>query len=351
MNKQNPSLNVLKPLLLLAHFGEAESLLSEGAFEKKKEGVLDYFENDSYRLLLSGEGKYNVLTSLTHFLAIFAPSTSKIVNLGLAASLEELFALEHSYFVRSSYQAVDKALDFEFKSFTTSYYDKPFVDCLSLDFRLLTGKNLDLYLPIASLVDREAWAIGQVCKYFSLPFIVRKTISDSPYKQATDCQAVMKNKKHWSDLIAQDFAEQVAPMLNVDTAFKEAPLHSIFSDKDFYFTYSMKNLWPLKSKFTKNLDELILRSKEYKFTPKERSTWLFSMLSHNSAQSRIHQELDRCFAELGPHVKIREKEDRPDFELQYRFKELEELEALTKMISNIQKEKLNLLLQGKIDVF
>lgn len=160
-----------KPLLLFAHRGEAKTFFTHDNLQPFSQIFPRAFENSRYYLLITNEGFQETTENLTHFLAIHHNQISKIINMGVAGSLNDKTTLETVYPIKTIYG------ENEFKSFNIQTPDACH-DLISSKTSVDDSEKAKTLSSIASIVDREAWAIASIAKKFNLDFYCYKLISD-----------------------------------------------------------------------------------------------------------------------------------------------------------------------------
>lgn len=180
----------MKPLIVFAHYGEAQAFLKYYSPIKKKIDFVEYFESDILFFLISGEGGQQVNEKLIHLLAKVAYAVSDVFNFGVAGSLQDEVNLDNIYPIRTLYR-YGESLPF-FNSFTTAYTQeseskngKNFkerlslpLDIVSTDHRVLSSNFASLLKPFGHLVDMESYFIASVAKRYKKKLYVFKYTSD-----------------------------------------------------------------------------------------------------------------------------------------------------------------------------
>jgi len=179
-------------LLTIAHHGEAQEFI-----KRKYKQTVDFHFNGLYRsedgmLLVSGEGLQMTSMRLTAVYTYFSHQIDRIINMGIAGSLSSELQLNQIYGVRTVHH------EMKGKSGFPSFNCKETlskVDCVSAVHSVLTDQHARELSPIADIVDRELWAVGSVCKLFSIPFKSYKLISDKAGNQTNMEEIVSKAPK------------------------------------------------------------------------------------------------------------------------------------------------------------
>lgn len=184
-------------LLHLAHRGEAQELIKH----LKMSAVENFghiYQNEHFYLIISGEGPDETLTQLAW--CVGKLPITKIINLGIAGSLNENYQAGEIYPVRTCYAYRENAPVFQ--SFTS--ISKSTIDCITTYARVLDDDFAQKLKPFAAIVDREVWACGKVAKTFKLPFESFKLISDMA-GSSTECFDLKKRAQEFSHKLAEYF--------------------------------------------------------------------------------------------------------------------------------------------------
>jgi Phosphorylase superfamily len=256
-------------LITMAHLGEAQALIDE--FELKKTSP-HIFENDQLILLLTGEGPFEAASSTAHLLG--QKKIERIINLGVAGSLNENIQLGEIYPLRSIYLVIDGKP--QFKSFKSN--DKG-IDALTSFERILKPEKALALTGVAEIVDREAWGVAFSAKNFSVPFESAKLISDYA-GQIGACELVREEAYSSSLKLSQYLKNKLE--IRPEEIFSEIKL------PDFHFTFSMSHQFDdllekisLREDLTKDeiLKTLPLEDlRMLKLRPKERGARLIEIL-------------------------------------------------------------------------
>jgi len=177
-------------LLTFAHRGEAQHFLKNDDFQSVDFLFDGLFKNKNKYLLLTGEGMQSTHKKMEIVLKNIGTKISEVVNLGIAGSLTEDIELESVHLVNQI-----KKED-ENKSYQTQYV-KSGLDCISALNRVLDINYKNKLSLEAHIVDRELWAVADVCSRFNLPVFSIKLISDFA-GGTTDTKRIIQKAKEYS---------------------------------------------------------------------------------------------------------------------------------------------------------
>lgn len=222
----------MSKLLVFAHHGEAQSFISH--FKLKPIDRTTY-RNDELHLLICGEGKENALFHTTKYLA--QNNIDSVYNFGVVASLRENIQSLQVFEVRTIYS--HNGVKPQFHSFTTNANST--IDCVSSESRVLTKEQKLPFIPMAELLDREAWAIAMSAKNFNKEFYCFKVVSDE-LEEHDFCHTVKEQAEIYSTKLLNAFIKHYK---EIKITFEQE--ESLELPSYFYFTRSMQE------KFTKLL--------------------------------------------------------------------------------------------------
>lgn len=249
----------------MAHLGEAQGVIDSFNLKKTSEGV---YQNEQFVLVLTGEGPFEAATKTA--LALSAYNITKVLNLGIAGTLDNQFKKGEIHPVRSIYLVQN--LIPQFKTFQS--FDKG-LDCITSFERILDPDKAQFLKGIGTLVDREAWGVAFACKTKGVPFESYKLISDVAGTQNA-CEVIKGEAEEFAGLIKGFLKEK----LQIKT--KE------FNLPGFYFTFTsthqfhdLINKLSIKLELNQEqiLEEIPLKDlRELEITPKERTKKLLQIL-------------------------------------------------------------------------
>jgi hypothetical protein len=178
-------------LITMAHLGEAQGVIELFNLKRTTSQV---FESDNLTCLITGEGPFEAATSTAAQLG--QKKYRSVINLGIAGSLSEDFAVGTIHPVRSVYLVIDGKPQFKsFKSFGEG------LDCVTSFERILSPAKALPLSGIAHLVDREAWGVAMAAKTLAIPFHSYKLISDQAGSLGA-CEVVREKADEWSQMLA-----------------------------------------------------------------------------------------------------------------------------------------------------
>lgn len=205
-------------LITMAHSGEAQGVIETFRLKKIAEGL---FQSEEFVLLITGEGPFEAATKTALTISQF--SITKILNIGIAGTLDETFKKGEIHQVRTVYLVQDLKPQFKtFQSFETG------LDCLTSFERILDPEKAKSLRGIGTLIDREAWGVAMAAKTAGIPFSAYKLISDiAGTKEA--CELIREEAAH--------FAESISTFLK-DMNLKSSEPVAL---PGFYFTFTSEH--------------------------------------------------------------------------------------------------------------
>lgn len=222
-------------LIVLAHYGEAQSIIDHYSLSKKSE---ELYQNSQMTLLLTGEGPFEATARMSSLLG--SGNYSSVINLGIVGSLNPKLLIGEIYEVRTVYLAIDGKL--QYKSFTLS--DKG-LDLITSFERILKEEKAEVLKGFGELVDREAWGVAFSCKDHGVPLRSFKLISDVAGTLGA-CESVKESAPIFS-------LKLLAKLKEILNQKEEAKPDGHALDDSFYFTFSLKH------KFQNLLEMICLR--------------------------------------------------------------------------------------------
>ena len=276
-NKQGPA------LLCFAHHGEARAFMVNA--KRQVLGIVeDLYHTDVGYILITGEGLYNSLQALTATLSL-KNEICNVINFGVAGSLSDDLNINEIIEVRTIYASADEG--FEFKSFTLNENAK--FDCISAYKRINSEKDSQPLRVIASIVDRELWAIAKVCHDFSRPLRSFKIISDFA-SDGSSCLRVKEQAESFSQKLFEHYSALELPMKHSN--IEQSLLNNLYftvSQKDLY----LKLLSQLKLKLNQTGGQIIetLMSKvDHSLKPKAKTAMLLKLMNEVLNPHRVEIE-------------------------------------------------------------
>lgn len=246
-------------LLIFAHRGEAKAFFSSDNLSHDKNSPLtDLYYGESYYLLMTGEGHENAMNKTSIALTYLKQQSieiKQVINLGICGSINpNNDDLNQIIPIRTLYSFRGKQ---DFKSFTCANLENSNasrMDLITVEDRVLKKEKVNDLLPIANLVDREAWAIAySVFSFFKIPFFCIKLVSDNVHFEDEFCKNIKENAENYSIQLYQYYIE-IFNLPDTNKEEEDLPLEL----KDFYFTQAQKNLFfALKEKLQLTYLEMI----------------------------------------------------------------------------------------------
>ena len=189
-------------LLVFAHRPEAYHFLEQDHWTSVPDLPFSLFKNQKQKqwLLITGEGLDKALISIASVLT-WQNDINTVINLGVCGLLKdhsESLQQEEIYPLRTVY-AEGFSGQLQHRSFTLKSAQKEgSYDCISASQRVLdenSSWNLSHHAP---LVDREVWAVANVCDQFKIPFYSYKLISDIA-GDSTACLDIRSQAQSYSE--------------------------------------------------------------------------------------------------------------------------------------------------------
>jgi hypothetical protein len=332
-------------LITMAHLGEAQGVINHFQLSRITPQL---FENDELSCLITGEGPFEAATLTAAQLA--RKTYEKVLNLGIAGTLDESVPIGTIHEVRSLYLVIEGKPQFKtFKSNSTG------LDCLTSFERILQPKKAQILQGVATLVDREAWGVALAAKQASVPFTSAKLVSDVAGSLGA-CELVQSNAEEWAELLLQEAKKQLVR--------KELPSSAI-TLPGFHLTHSMnlrleQSLKKLSLRKEISPEELLAslpleQWRELKILPKERTRLLLEYLDEKL--DPLKKILDQNLREW-KHPYFSEQIDihtdptweSPTVKVQFQVSTPDELHHKLKVLEQLDLEKFHQLRLGEIHV-
>lgn len=185
-------------LLVFAHKGEASHFILKLNFKPKEFVFPGLYSNGQDLLLLTGEGIQNATERSAIVLATFSKNINKIINIGIAGSLDINIPVNQIKIISESYKESNESIEpkkFKFNESGSSWR------CVSANDRVLDLDYAQRLARHADIVDRELWAIASCAKLFQLPVSAIKLISDNTLQEShkEQCQDIKALAKKMSE--------------------------------------------------------------------------------------------------------------------------------------------------------
>jgi len=186
-------------LLTFAHHGEAQHFLNCDNFQPIEFLFDNLFKNKTNYLLLTGEGLEATHKRLEVVLSSFRGKISEVINLGIAGALTDDIELESVHHVnRVKKEDENKCYQIQDK--------KSGLDCISALNRVQDVNYKNKLSAEAQIVDRELWAIADICSRYNLPISSIKLISDYAGK-TTDTKSIILKAKEFSKILYNSYKD------------------------------------------------------------------------------------------------------------------------------------------------
>lgn len=240
-------------LIVLAHFGEAQSFVQELSLVPAP-GSSHFFESEEVDLLLCGEGPLKALMKTMK--ALGKKKYDHVINAGVAGALKEGFEIGEVFSARTLYHSSNDRLHYQSFSALRPEGLKS-CDVLSSDQRLFSLAHDHPFRAFSDLVDREVWGIAQACSEYEVPLVSIKVVSDiignaptakQPRSREEVCKSVLSSASAFSEKLLRTYQDHVAPFLKKQ---KEAIEHNqrarhelaqeVLTDSQFLWTHSLEN--------------------------------------------------------------------------------------------------------------
>ena len=332
-------------LIVLAHYGEAQSIIDHYSLSKKSE---ELYQNSELTLLLTGEGPFEATARISSLLAL--GNYSSVINLGIVGSLDASLPLGQIHEVRTIYLAIDGKL--QYKSFTLANEGR---DLITSFERILRADKAQVLRGFADLVDREAWGVAFACKEHGVPLRSFKLISDMAGELGA-CESVKENALIYSRQLLAKLSE----LLNLQ---EQARKNAYVLDDAFYFTFALKH------KFQNLLEMICLRDelsedevmkkidlnelKELNTSSKIRAKMLVDKLEilADPFKGKLQEALGnwkKKYQGLDIHTDSQWESEEVKFSFQ--IKNQEELQQKIQILQSVDLTPYQNLVQGRIDV-
>ena len=99
-------------LLTFAYQGEAQCFIGPLKHKIISYCSVDYYENDSIILLITGEGVQSASEKVAIILAHFIGQITEVYNFGIAGALTQKLTIDEIYQIRTSYRSHNDEMSF-----------------------------------------------------------------------------------------------------------------------------------------------------------------------------------------------------------------------------------------------
>lgn len=331
-------------LIVLAHYGEAQSIIDHFSLSKKSE---ELYQNSELSLLLTGEGPFEATSRVSSLLG--SGNYSEVINLGIVGSLSDKARIGDIFEIRTIYLVIDAKL--QYKSFNFAGE----IDLITSFERILHPEKAQALKGFGDLVDREAWGVALSCKEHRVPLRCFKLVSDVAGTIGA-CESVKES--------AQSFSlKLLAKLEEVLGEKKEERNSGINLDEHFYFTFSLKH------KFQNLLDMISLRDeltheqilekvdldslKELNITSKARAKILVDKLEVllDPFKGKLQEALVNWKKKYqGIEIFTDPQWESEEIKFTFTIKNSEEMKQKILVLNSVELTPFQNILEGKIDV-
>lgn len=285
-----------KLLLTFAHKGEASAFFKNFQLNKveelpnqlKIEGLWSHKSDSlSFWLLITGEGRQRSFEKTVLFLSCYHQQVSEILNLGVCGSLCDNLVHNSIIQIRTCYH------ESEFHSYTTEEGEKSrkgIFDVVSTDRRVLSNAEKEKLIPIAHVVDREAWSVSRASQIFNISFNSIKTISDSS-DSSEICQIVKEKAEVYSETLLNEFLKNSSKkkfkkILNDIDFLRNKSFHCTFTQRKKIL--KLHKILKIKDK-VKDFNQAVFKVESLKnIKAKDKTKKLIDLLEEIASPKKTH---------------------------------------------------------------
>jgi hypothetical protein len=361
--------SILKNLLIFAHHNEAQIFIKNDSFKKFPELCTEQYNvysSGSDFLAVIGEGITNTLVHLSIIFTHFKNNNiviTKAINMGVAGAIDSTLLLDSVYKVSQSYG------EDEFKSFQTSHQlDRDALECLTTKKRIFNLKELGAQIHLASLVDRELWAIGFVCRSQNVKLTSYKVVSDFLGSDTEKlCETIHLQAENFSQKLYEFYKNQFLEVISVqknqqDSLCSEESLKTLIK-RGFYMGQTQKRTYKklynsLSSQFQNNsqifekleVEQLLLLKKR----PKELSSLLLKNMERllNPLKDHIEMAVTDCLGPLqkgGWKITSDPQREEKQIEIKAKINDIKDYYKLSSSLKNFSLSNWNSIFDGNWD--
>lgn len=350
---QNSQKNgVAKPLLVMAHRGEAQMFIKNWQMSRVDFPFAEMFEQNDALLLICGEGVQNATAKTAAVCGAFREQICEVLNFGIAGALDERLSIGDIYSIRTAYSELSG--EAVFQTFTSADAAAA-IDCISASRRVRDGEFARKLLPFAPIVDRELWGVASVCKIFRLPFRSFKLISDVPARES-ECAPIAENAPVFSEELF-NFAEKIMPIS--ESGFAEKSEFTL--PEQFHVTFSqrkqienMMHALRLKHRIAENKifeKAGVAKIASTEFPPKQRTALLIESLNDmlNPFNAMLKQRLNTLCEPLenaGARIKFARDFEDDSIEVTVKFGHPRHLQVFRTALESFDFPAVQRLLNG-----
>jgi hypothetical protein len=326
-------------LITTAHLGEAQGVIETFKLKKLSQ---DIYVGESLVVLITGEGPFEA--SIKTALTIPKYPFTKVINIGIAGTLDSTLNIGEIYPVRTIYLVQD--LKPQFKTFHSF---KEGIDCITSFERMLDPEKAKFLRGIGKLVDREAWGVAMAAKVAAIEFISYKLVSDIA-GTVDACESIREQ--------AEDFSQKIAEFIKGD---EEIATEDVIPG--FYFTFSTRHqldnlTQKLSIKYeTKEVFNLfpVSELQEMKLAPKERTKRLIQLMEQklDPLKKLIEEKKSlwmKTFEDQGFKVQTDPSFENSDVTISMTVKHDEDLHEKAQQLKNLTVVPFKEILRGNFHV-
>jgi hypothetical protein len=333
-------------LITMAHLGEAQGVIDAFNLIKKSP---ELYEGSEIILLLTGEGPFEAATRTAFHLSKYP--IQKIINLGIAGSINDELIMGEIYPIRSIYLIQDLKPAFKtFNAFDTG------IDCLTSFERILDPEKARKLKGLGGLVDRELWGVAMAAKTAGIKIESFKLISDVA-GTIEACEVI----KDQAFVYSMKLAQHLKTKLQVLEEVKKSSTRL----EGFHFTFTTQSkfetlLNKLSIKEEKPKEEIIHslplnKLLDLKITPKERTRMLLEMMDDRidpvkKALNTKKEHWIKSFIDLGFKVQTDPLWESSNVTVSFEIKNDEELLERIEHLKTLSVKPYEELLNGNLYV-
>lgn len=351
-------------LLIFAHRAEAKSFFKNFSFKAIETGHLDlYFsEPEQTYLLICGEGVEEALLHTAATLGLLAGKNLTLINLGIAGSLDQRSQKNNIYAVKTVH-GQKNTKEMHFKSYTLPGV----IDLVSASERVVKKEQAHYLSSFAPLVDRELYGMAKAAQLFKVTLLSYKYISDEVWadEQGALCERIKEAAETYSDALFEYYQENISIQSTERVHSFKDDLDELFDHPTPYFTVSLKRKMSgllkslaqkkIRDSFDQKASELIQISVEQKKKGKEIAQQLIQLAQQMIApfDHQVEQSLQNIalpFTEKGFFLQFDTDREVSSFWLKAHIQHPQHLEKLKIAIEEFSFERIEKVMQGKLDV-
>lgn len=326
-------------LLSFAHRGEAQSFINYYGLKSDNNKL---FTSDRLSLIITGEGIYESLISISHLIGQLKPEI--IINYGIAGSLNKEAQLDQIYQIRTHYYYSD---NIEFKTYTDSTGS---LDLISSDSRIFDDQLAIKLSHFAHIVDREAWAIAKSASSYNTAFKTFKLISDNAGSEV-NCFDIKNKAQFYSDQMLEHFQNQVE-LKPIEKREKLAQLNLSFTQMAL-----LKRLLKLKVRKENLCENDLIQEVNSKLHEKKREecqlyleTLQNSILPFQAKAQQSFTEFTKELEQIGVNCSTDPNFEKQFLNINFKINSQKNIDNLIECLKKTNYSKLESIWEGKLDV-